>query len=358
MNILYTVFSFNTGGIEKLLIDIINSWNDIENYNLFLCIINEDYDEKLIKLINNNKNIKIILLNRPKGNRNFKFILEYMNIVIKYKIDIIHCQSINVVKFSSIIKLLCPKIKIFHTIHDTKIYSNLKWSDIIFDKIITKKIIAISNAVKQEILLKNIRAEKVELIYNGIDLNRFNVVEKSNSDEIRIGCVARLIPKKKGQDILIRAIRIVKESYPNIKCYFAGEAPKGKEYYLDDLKKLVRELGLEDNIIFYGNINEISNFLNMIDVFVLPSRYEGFGIALIEAMACNLPVISSNLDGPKEIIKDGVYGSLFDKGNYKELAIQIINIINGDKKNNNRKYVEEKFTIENMIEKLQEIYCN
>lgn len=354
MNILYTIFSLGIGGAEKLLVDIVNNWDKNSGDNIYVCIINNRIEKSLLDKIDNN--INVIQLNRTEGDKNIKYLFQYMNVIRKYKIDIIHCQSNDTVRFSLFSKLINPKIKIFYTVHDTNTFNRLKKIDIIVDKMICNKIIAISSSVYGEIVERGIKPKKVEIVYNGIDLSMYSINKRSHKS-INIACVARIVPKKKGQDTLIKAMGIVKEKYPNVKCYFVGDTDNTDEKI--KLNKLVKENNVENQIVFMGNLDNVPKFLETIDLFVMPSRYEGFGLALIEAMASKIPVIASNIDGPKEIIKENEYGLLFNKEDYKELADNIILVLkNNDKEKVERayNYVTNTYSIGKMIKSLTNIY--
>lgn len=359
MNIVYTVFSFRVGGIEKLLIDIVNNLS--EQDNIYLYIINDEYDKNLISEINGN--VKIIYANRKVGGSKLGYIFDFCKFVKENKIKVIHCQCINTVKFSFLAKVINPSIKLIHTVHDTKIYSRFNKFNILIDKICVNKIIAISKSVKDEIISKGIDEDKVKIIYNAIDLSKFKLCKNKVmiKDEIIIGNVARLVPEKKGQDILIKAMGILKDKYPNMKCLFAGDPPSKNKENIIKLKQLAVNEGVEKRVEFLGNVNDISCFLSKIDIFVLPSVYEGFGISLIEAMATGVPCIAANIDGPKEIIKDNEYGLLFESKNFKDLAMKIDNMIYSYSYNNQNRiksYIEENYEIKSMIKKLYKVYCN
>lgn len=358
MNILYVTFSFNTGGIEKLLIDIVNKMAGIESNKIFLCIINKSYDEMLLKKID--KKVNIILLDRPVNGNKIKYIMQYIKLILNEKIDIIHCQLENAVKISIFAKMIKPRIKIYTTVHDTKIFTNLKYYEVIMDRVFCNKIIAISDSVKQEILERGIPNNKVIKIYNAIDKDKFT--EKANKifdkNRIIIGNVSRILPEKKGQDILIEAIAKVKENYPNIICLFAGQAEENDTSVLEKLKNHCALLHVEKNIQFIGNVHDINGFLDKIDIFVLPSRYEGFGIALIEAMAKGIPCIASNIDGPKEILKDEKLGLLFECDNSDDLADKLrYRIENMDiEKQFIKDYIYDNYEINIMVNKLINVY--
>lgn len=358
MNIFYVIFSFTVGGIEKLLIDIMNEIDNRTNNKVYLCIINNHYDTELLKKIN--PNIEIILLNRKKGKKDLYSVFKYTKLILKNKVDVIHCQGINTVKFSIIAKILRPSLRIYNTVHDSKVYLKLKNYEVILDKIMCKKIVAISDKVKSEIVSRGIKSEKVERIYNSINFKGFPKSErKLYKENIVIGNVARIMPEKKGQDILIRAINELKMTYPNIQCNFAGAPANNNNNYLENLKALVSELELQDNINFLGNVMDISKFLDEVDIYVMPSRYEGFGISLIEAMAKGIPCIASDIDGPKEIIKNNEYGLLFKNEDYLDLVDKINYLIKFSDKFDRKKvvdYVKNNYDIACMVDKLLLLY--
>ncbi|MBU3107657.1 glycosyltransferase family 4 protein [Clostridium gasigenes] len=358
MNILYTIFSFNIGGAERLVFDIVNNWNNEHDDNIFLCIINNEYDKDLVEKLNSNSKIKVIYLNRPKGGAKLRYIVEYMKFIKQNNIDIVHCQCIDSVKFTCLSKAIKPKIKIYHTVHDTTIYKMSRKLDIFIDKLFTNKIVAISDAVKDEILSRGIKDKKVIRIYNGINTEEFKRIKKSHND-INIVCVARIMPEKKGQDILIKAMSVVTEEYNNVKCYFAGSEAQGDKNKIDYLKDIVIELGLENNIFFLGNVIDVPLLLSEMDIFVLPSRYEGFGLVIIEAMISKLIIIASDLDGPKELLQNNKYGDLFECNNHNELAKKILK--NLDNRNeeiieNAYTYAIDNFDIKIMIDNLKRLY--
>lgn len=359
MKILYTMFSFRTGGIEKLLIDIVNNIELKSEDKIYICIINDIYDEELVKMINSKVEIKF--LKRKRKSRSFKDIISYTKFVLENNIDIIHCENIQSVKLSMLSKILKPSIKIIHTVHSTQLYINYSKINVLIDKIFVYKLTAISQAVKNEIISKKVN-KKIVLLYNAVNTSKFkNVVRKEHKNNIVIGNVARILPHQKGQDVLIKAIKIVKNKYPNVKCYFAGECEQGHTKYLEDLKELVEQEELNENVEFLGKVIDIPKFFSNIDLFVLPSRIEGFGIALIEAMAAKIPVIASDVGGPKEIIGNNEYGILFKSEDYVDLAEKICYAIqNLDKidTEKNSEYVDRKFNIKTMTNKLYEIYKN
>jgi L-malate glycosyltransferase len=137
-----------------------------------------------------------------------------------------------------------------------------------------------------------------------------------NKDKIHFISIGRMV-KRKGFDVLIRALSLLKdiENTPNL--YLIGDGPE-----LNSLKTLSRELGMQDHIIFSGSVDDEEKFrlLSNSDIYVLSSVHEGFGIVLLEAMCCGLAVIATNNGGQTDIIKDGKNGILVPSQNAETLA--------------------------------------
>ena len=364
MNIMFLIFSFNVGGIEHLLIDMTNELKK-RSINVYVCIINEDYDEELLSQLASDA--KIIKLGRHAGSKCvLKYMLQLAKIVKRTNIDILHCQGINCVIFSFFAKILCPDISIINTVHDVGNYPSYSDFKIGIQNIILDKTIAISKAVEQEILCRKQQPEKVVTIYNAISLDKFRLSEKVfDNSRIVLGNVARFFPQKKGQDVLVEAVlRIKQKGKYKVLCKFAGDVFKGQE---KDYIKLVQQIdsyALQNEIEFCGGISDVSEFLGSIDVFVLPSRYEGFGIALIEALAEGIPVVASDIDGPKEIfelaLKDGInIGVMAQCGDAVDFSEKILNCImkySEYDKRQIREFTKRHFSIEHMIDEHLKVY--
>ena len=129
-----------------------------------------------------------------------------------------------------------------------------------------------------------------------------------------LGTLARLHVNK-GLDVAIRAIGLLKARGVPVILRIAGEGPERAH-----LDALVRDNGVTDQVQFCGWVNEIAGYLNSLDLFVLPSRVEPFGLVVTEAMAAGAPVIASRIDGPREILRDGDLGTLSPKDDPAALA--------------------------------------
>lgn len=168
---------------------------------------------------------------------------------------------------------------------------------------------------------------KITVIPTGVDIEKFRNAEPArreqyglNSSDTVLVSVAYIVPVK-GHPDLIRALAVVRDELPNLKLLLIGD---GEPKYVQELKGLVRDLGLQERVIFGGKSNNVPSILKMCDGKVLATRNEGrreaFGAALVEAMAAGLPVIATRSGGPEEIVVDGETGWLVDAGNPEALA--------------------------------------
>ncbi|HMB44639.1 MAG TPA: glycosyltransferase family 4 protein [Candidatus Methanoperedens sp.] len=147
--------------------------------------------------------------------------------------------------------------------------------------------IAVSNHTKKSLESLGIDQNNIYIVTNGIDMKTINQIKPSiyTCDIIFIG---RII-KEKNVDILIESVHNIKKYLPDIQCHIIGGGPEEKK-----LKNLICDLGLQDNIKFFGFLDyiDVIAMLKSSKVLVLPSTREGFGIVIIEAFACGVPVIT------------------------------------------------------------------
>ena len=214
---------------------------------------------------------------------------------------------------------------------------------------------------------KKLGAENIVVIPNGVDNQFFKPIDKEqlrkrhdfSTEENIVISVARLNPVK-GIDCLIKAVALVVEKITNLRLIVVGDGEQREE-----LEGLIAQLHLDPNVQLLGFLprRQIPEYLNLADVFVLPSRHEGLGIALIEAMACGVPVIGSNVDGIVDIIDSGKNGILVPPDNEKALAEGIERLLCD--KNLRDKFikeglrkVEEKFLWDSILRQIEEIYIS
>lgn len=213
------------------------------------------------------------------------------------------------------------------------------------------KVIVINKYTKNILVKKGIMENKISIIPPGININAISYVKKAvDKPVIDIVTVSYLL-KRKGIDLIIKALsRVIKEG-KNIRLHIVGDGPQRKS-----LQMLVDELNLEKYVIFHGFINQskISNYYAKADIFVSMSRSESWGQMYLEAMASGLPIISSKNTGSESIIKDGIFGYLVNQEDYKDLAKKITRFIKNPYLINEfgikaRKEAEKKYDWEKVI---------
>jgi len=249
------------------------------------------------------------------------------------KFDIIDCQGFPFFScFITKIHSLLGKSTLIITLHEVW---NEYWYDylgmagffgMITEKAtvnLTDKIISVSVKTKRD--LKEIKtSERSIVISNGIDFEYIMEI-KASQERSDIIFAGRLV-KEKNVDFLIEAVSIIKERIPDIKCFIVGDGPERRK-----LEKLTEKLGIQENVIFKGFVedhNDLISYMKSSKVFVLPSEREGFGIVVLEANACGLPVITVNhkMNAASDLIinnKNGFVAS-FSSDDIAEKTVDLI----------------------------------
>ncbi|CAH0335411.1 N-acetyl-alpha-D-glucosaminyl L-malate synthase [Flavobacterium sp. CECT 9288] len=220
---------------------------------------------------------------------------------------------------------------------------------------------SVSQSLKDDTLkLFNIKNE-IEVIPNFIELDK-------NKTDTNYPCQRSVMAKENEKIIThISNFRKVKRIPDVIKVFYniqkeipaklmmVGDGPEKEKAEL-----LCQELGIQDKVIFFGNSNEIDKILCLTDLFLLPSQTESFGLAALEAMACKVPVISSNSGGLAEVNFDGVSGYLSDVGNTDEMAVNALKILKDEKTlelfKENAFEVAKQFDIKNILPLYEALY--
>lgn len=208
--------------------------------------------------------------------------------------------------------------------------------------------------------ISKITKKPVSIIPFGISLEKFKnkeVTSLFSENDFVIGSIKNL-EKIYNAHVLIKAFANLNKKYSHLKLLIVG---KGSEE--ENLKKLCEGLGISNRVIFTGRIShsEVNNYYNMLNVLVNVSEYESFGVSVVEAMACEIPVIVSNVGGLKEVVKDDSVGLKVSVGSVEELEYALEQLIdNGTLRKrlaaNGRKYVEENYDWQNNLSDMIKIY--
>jgi N-acetyl-alpha-D-glucosaminyl L-malate synthase BshA len=261
--------------------------------------------------------------------------------VLYEKIDLLHVHyaiphAAVAYMAKQILKTKGINIPVVTTLHGTDI--TLTGSDASFSPVVefsinnSDAVTAVSNQLKKETYDKFNISKDIKVIHNFIDFDRFKKTDKDHfkraiapNDEKILVHTSNFRKVKRVEDV-IHIFDKVSKVIPS-KLILIGDGPERKP-----LEDMTRELGICDNVRFLGKQDAIEELLAVGDLFILPSANESFGLAALEAMACEVPVISSNAGGIPEINIDGVTGYMCDIGDVDNMAKKAISLLQDDDK--------------------------
>ena len=228
-------------------------------------------------------------------------------------------------------------------------------------------IVANSNAVREKLIADGTSAEKVTVVYNGLDLRRLDTnVSRPEAlamlgvpaDPQRrfVSIVANMRHEVKDYPMFLRAAREVKEAVPDAAFLLAGEGELS-----DSLRALARELGIQDSTFFLGRCENVAELLSVSEACVLSSKAEGFSNSILEYMAAGRPVVVTDVGGAREVVVEGETGYLVASGDDATMAARLIALLRDPETarqmgERGRRVVEEKFSCEAQLARAEELY--
>ncbi len=233
------------------------------------------------------------------------------------------------------------------------------------------RILAISEVIHRNVLeTLPVTPDRVLTLHDAIDTRRFSP-ERGNRDKVRkefgydeetpvIGFVGRFSPGK-GHEELLRAAHLLKERHPGARYLIVGEPSHGEERYAERIHALARDLEVEGIVRFAGFRKDIPDVMASFDLFAFPSHAESFGIVLIEAMAMERPVVSTNCDGVLDIMVQGETGLMVPPRDAPAFAGALLRLLEEPSLRARmgaaaRRRVTSLFDQQRQIDRLEEIY--
>ena len=362
------------GGVQWIAYWLASNLNP-NRYRLIVCCLQsvgelgEKLKEQGIPVFVFNGRSSVNPLHLP---RNFYVIWNLIKLLRRERVQIVHTHEFFSGTLGRIAALLAQtSVKIL------MLHNKDRWKGsihIIVDRILanwTDKIVANSISVKEfTIQCTGLNPNNFEVVYNGIDLTRFNpflISRKTIRSELGIKnstptlvIVGRLTTQK-GHRYLINALPTVLEKYPELRLFVVGDDSPFDTSTKEEIFKLVNTMGLTENVIFLGERKDVPDILYAADIFVLPSLWEGFGLVIAEAMAAGVPVIASKIDGIPEVVIDSVTGILVPPKNPEAIANAILYLLNNPNKAKKmgqagRERVEKCFSVDEMVRKWDKLY--
>jgi glycosyltransferase involved in cell wall biosynthesis len=352
LKIAYIIPTLDSGGAERFFVDLIKNLD--KSKFIPRLILYKRSGEWLNELLAIGVKVDILEKRRVFDFNNFRAIIKKIK---EDQPDIVHTQLGGDI-YGVLAARLCQVKKIISTEVNTNVKESVFYNFVKkFALRFTSHVVAVSSAVAEDALKRyHLDPGKIEVIYNGIELEKFLIEPKKRlqPDKIILGSIGRL-EEQKGYKHLINALAKIENK--NIELRLAGAGS-----LRSDLEKQIKALDLSEKIKLVGLV-KASSFLKEIDIFILPSLWEGMGIVLVEAMAAAKLIIASNVGGIKEVLKNE-FAFLVEAGKEEDLTLTInkaIKIINSPQGMSMKFLAQEealkRFGIKKIAKDYENLYC-
>lgn len=365
LTILQTCFSRSWGGLEIQALEI-SSTLDERGHEVWVGCFPESRLESACL----SRKLRVLPLN-VRGYFHPVLIWKLSRFISLHHVDIVHSH------LSRDIATLVPAIKLAHAkpplILSKRVGSYIEKKDPLhrFTYANVSRVLPISSVIHKNVLdTTPVPPDRVTLLHDAVNTDLFHPAKVDRSvarhsfgyrdDEIVIGLLGRFSPGKGHEDLLEAGARL-KKNHQNIRFLIVGEASFGEEEYGRTIRSLSSNLGLDDIVTFAGYRSDTPGILSAIDILAFPSHAESFGVVLIEAMAMELPVVSTNCDGVLDVVADEVTGLYVNPKRPIELADALDRLIRDPEMRTRlgkegRKRVLDLFDQKKQIDRLEEIY--
>lgn len=373
--ILYILDTFETGGAEKSLLDIAVQNKAVESVFVTL------YKGNQLAEAAQQAGIKVISLNRPEKYAFGKIVQQLKPIIQSEKPDLIHATLFRADIVSRKVKRYFKIPLVSSLVNNSYIDERYQKLSLLgklklyyiqrYDALTAKKVdYFISNS--QTIKESNAKAlglplEKIKVIFRGRDLSKFLSLSQEQllqtkhelniqENQVTLLNVSRLLDRK-GQLDLLQAMKNIVTSHPNVKLYIAGEG-----FYRSVLENYIQENNLQLHVELLGNRNDVPYLLQLADVFVFPTHYEGLPGALIEAMMSEKTIVCSDISENQECVspQEAVF---FKKGDVSNLAVILNEVISRPDQFSTlgkaaRIAAMEKFSLAKVVDQYNTLYAS
>jgi glycosyltransferase involved in cell wall biosynthesis len=315
LNLVHCITTISRGGAENQLLILVRE--QLKNGRNVSVIFLKGDPELRSEFVKAGANVVEILTNR-----NFLHQIILLKKYLRNKKVIIHAH---LPRAELVASLARGKNKLIVSRHNTEQFfpkapKTLSRSLSIFVTLRASKCIAISEAVRKFLILEKevFKEDKILVVYYGYD-NKHITVSKKNNDRknFTIGNIARLVAQKDHKTLLFAFAEFLK-FYSLDKLIIIGDGEMK-----NDLHKLSRELYIDQSIVWIDRTNDIREYINEMDLFILTSKYEGFGLVLLEAIQNNLPILASNNSAIPEVL-GSEYVGLFETSNHLDLLSKML----------------------------------
>jgi len=263
-----------------------------------------------------------------KGSFNIKFLLKFIELIRKKKVDLIQAHLLGSSVYASLAGLIArvPVISTFHgfvDISEKERFTAIKFLSVRFG---SQKVVAVTEQLHERITsLKYLKKQNVIVIANGVDTNTFPKKSSSiNIDVAQIGCLGN-VRKAKNYPLAIEVLNLLVNSHgKEVHLHIAGD---DKNALASECKDIAESLHLTSHITWHGFIDSVPAYLTSLDVYLLTSSSEGHPLALTQAMSIGLPIVTTRC-GVEHVVTEGKSALIAENGNAKDIADKVCLLLN------------------------------
>lgn len=347
--VLYSTSTFSdTGGIQKMTRTLARVLYRLSQKN--------DWDVKLHSVYDADGDVmeQYLPAGNFKGHQQNKVAFTLNAIATARKQDLVILSHINLALAGLLIKMINPACELWLIAHGIDVWRPLSWVQRLFLQR-SARIICVSNFTLQQMVERHgVEPSKCVVVNNMVDpfmkLPAHFVKPERLLKQYGLGLdspvvftLTRLASTEmyKGHDMVIRAIGRLKKKFPGIRYVLGGKYDQQEELRI---RRLIQENEVDNEVILTGFIpeDELPDYFLLADLFVLPSKKEGFGIVFIEALACGLPVICGDADGSMDAIRHGELGTAVNPDDLEQLEIAMAQQLASSVSEDKRMYLQQQ----------------
>ena len=326
--VVHVIHRLGTGGMENGLVNLINRAPSDRYRHAVVCLTDADsFAERIMR-----SDVPVVTLHRPPGH-SFGMYWTLWKVLLRLRPKVIHTRNLSTLE-AQIVAWFVPGAVRVHGEHGRDVFdlhgANRKYNLLRRAvRPLVQRYVAVSRDLERWLVSAiGVAPGRIRQIYNGVDQSRFHPLSERAQDRLPagfaapeafvVGTVGRLA-EVKDQATLVRAfsrmLRGNADEGKRARLIIVGEGPMRGQ-----LEALIRDEGLEDVVWMAGDRDDVAELLGCLGLFVLPSLGEGISNTILEAMACGLPVIATDVGGNPELVDTGVTGLLVPAGDPDSLA--------------------------------------
>ncbi len=353
MKILYVITGLGLGGAERVVADLAEKMYALGH------TVKIAYLTGNVAVTPASAEIEVIALNLNSVSDFLSASKKYRKLISRYQPDVVHAHMVHANIFTRLNRIGCRVPKLISTAHNSNEGGRARMFAYRITNTLSDANTNVSNEATEALIAKGAFSKNnLMTVYNGIDLSKFEKRSEDSAlerDTVNLIAVGRFSDQKDYPNLIHAFALLKKEIDQSIKLTIVGDGELRPQ-----IEALIQELDLTDNIVLLGRRSDVPELLSRADIFVLASKFEGFGLVVAEAMACKCYVVATDSGGVAEVMGDT--GKLVPIQNSQALAQALKDAVSleaSERVRNNeqaRARVEELFSLETSVNKWLELY--